>query len=530
MMRRYWLLIWLFFLTFMPIAAQEQAEVLALSQNLLDNAFTSGLHVLDPQSGEAVLIGDIGLDCRGLQSEGQGELYSICASQNVYYLTRIDRQTAQPETLLPLLPVTEETEENFLKLNGIRDFVLTMDRIGVMTDHIINLPTLPPGGSDFDVYERNSGNLLVRGGAAASRLADSSPEGVAEAVFRFGGNSHLGHVDLRTAEGETEVELDGNFILRDYVRLPESGELLAIAVAPPESQAPFLATIDDATGEVTPLASVPSDLIYLTVASSGEIPPVTPPSQPDRILPILLSGRVEGGIFSSHISLLNAVGTAEQEVVMDFFDASGEPVDAATIACPGQGEALSQPLASSNSRFLDLPGLAVPASGWARLRAEAAVKVSTEVLLAVGASPGCGAPATTLPSGRIQTTVQVPAVVPATQWSAQGTIAPNRESAFSLVNPDLAENVLVTVTAFDAAGEIFDINEIELLPGQRISNLLFELLIRGKVFIQPPQRPDNFQGSIAITAAHPIAVGGLTVLLPEGKWSNLPVEPVSEQP
>ena len=42
--------------------------------------------------------------------------------------------------------------------------------------------------------------------------------------------------------------------------------------------------------------------------------------------------------------------------------------------------------------------------------------------------------------------------------------------------------------------------------------------------IQPPiPPPDMFHGSIRFRSDKPIAVGGVQVLLPEGRWEELPV-------
>ena len=127
------------------------------------------------------------------------------------------------------------------------------------------------------------------------------------------------------------------------------------------------------------------------------------------------------------------------------------------------------------------------------------------------------------PSDEIFSSIQLSAVEPAKRFRSQATIASHRESAFAIVNPSAAEGAQIQILARDRNGQVFDSNELTLAPGARVSLLLWQLLLLNKVFIVPPERPDNFHGSLEISSDVPVGVGGIQVLLPEGKLVNLPV-------
>ncbi|HSR53327.1 MAG TPA: hypothetical protein VLV83_21080 [Acidobacteriota bacterium] len=496
-----------------------------MSRTQFDTGFVTLLHTVDLGTGSTTLVGDTGFpSCFGLEVDQASVLHTICRHDGFYHLTRLDSATGQGTLLQPVLPEFQDLP-NGVQGNTPVDFLLTPDRIGIINRFtFVAGMGLPAVDRAFEVYDRQTSDLLVRAPTGALALSDETSGGHVAAVLDEFGDIVLGQLSLQTAQRQISFGLP--FTVRDLVRTPETTEFLVLAVnPPPANQVVFLARIVEDLERAFPRVSVPSHLRHLAILQpSGEEPP---PSVGERIVPIIEAGGVTGGSFSSHLTLLHSSGTADQDVGIQFFDSGGESIDAAGVLCPGQAETLEGPLAARHLLDLDLSGLPTVA-GWARLRAQPQVALSNEVLFATGGQPGCDNLATTLPSQSVQTTVQIAPVRPAQEWSADVVIRPQRESAFALVNPDLSESALVTVTAFDAQGEVFDSNEIELPPGQRISQLLFELLNRGKVFIQPPQRPADYRGSIRISADRPIAVAGLNVLLPEGKWSNIIVKAVDQ--
>lgn len=113
--------------------------------------------------------------------------------------------------------------------------------------------------------------------------------------------------------------------------------------------------------------------------------------------------------------------------------------------------------------------------------------------------------------------------VTATGFRAAAIITPNRHTAFALVNPSETETATVDLVVVDRSGQSVDGNSFVIPPLGRLSHFLWDLAILGKVFIVPPVPPEDFHGSVQVTSDSPIAVSGVHVLLPEGKYINLPV-------
>ncbi|HSR68305.1 MAG TPA: hypothetical protein VLU25_10215, partial [Acidobacteriota bacterium] len=516
MIRKVWLLCLVCF-PVVVLAQEERMTIFALSRTPPDPDPVTSLHTVDFQTGAPTLVGETGFGfCYGLHHE-DGALYSLCLEEDVYHLTRLDPETGRGELLSPVLPAMQQVA-NGTQFNTPSDFLLTADRIGVISTLLIDssLPGLPAQDRVFEVYDRRTLDLLARAPTFAVALSGEVLGDQASAVLEEFGDIVLGQLSLQTAQRQISFPL--SYRVRDLARLPATRRFLALGISPPANQVLFLGHIDEEFEVSVPVVSVPFNLEHLTVVERGEVQPPETPDLPEYVFPILEAQPGSTGSFSTHITLLNAVGTADAPFILEVFDSEGHPIDPTDLYCPGPGQEdlLRQPVAGQHLRGLDLTGGVVPVSGWARLRAADALSASSEVIFTTRTDTGCGALATSLPSQDIQTTVQVPPVRPVRRWVAEGVINPNRESAFSLVNPDLLQSSLVTVTALDAEGNTVDINEIELQPGERISNLLFELLIRGKVFLLPPERPQDYRGSILIESDLPIAVAGLTVLLPEG--------------
>ena len=173
-----------------------------------------------------------------------------------------------------------------------------------------------------------------------------------------------------------------------------------------------------------------------------------------------------------------------------------------------------------------------PVNGWARLTYKNSGKVQGIADLILRNEPCItilitGVPPCYPPSSEVVfSTVQVRAVQPAREFRAQAMITFNRHSAFAIVNPSPTQTAVVDLTILDSSGENLDGNQFAIQPQGRISELLWKLLIHGKIFITRPRPPDDFEGSVRLTSSIPIAVAGLHVLLPEAKFLNLPVETI----
>jgi hypothetical protein len=63
----------------------------------------------------------------------------------------------------------------------------------------------------------------------------------------------------------------------------------------------------------------------------------------------------------------------------------------------------------------------------------------------------------------------------------------------------------------DFAGQLVSSATLELKPQARVSQFVHELM---------PGAPADFMGSIRFTGTIPVAIGGVNVLFPEGKFSN----------
>ncbi len=204
------------------------------------------------------------------------------------------------------------------------------------------------------------------------------------------------------------------------------------------------------------------------------------------------------------------------------------------IFCPG-------PVVGGPERTLMLPATGVinlgsggnAFNGWARITSEErlteSVQVTAEVSVIKGASMPCPPVICRRPSDEIFSSIQLRAVEPAKRFRSQATIASHRESAFAIVNPSAAERAQIQILARDRTGQVLDANELTLAPGARVNLLLWQLLLLNKVFIVAPERPDNFHGSLEISSDVPVGVGGIHVLLPEGKLVNLPVRTLPAQ-
>ena len=249
------------------------------------------------------------------------------------------------------------------------------------------------------------------------------------------------------------------------------------------------------------------------------------PELREVILPIVVAGIAsEGRHYQTTISVAN-LGDRAESVTIGIYNAQGklqgdffcEPVGVfppSPVEIPANGS--YHRAGTSDRPLLD---------GWARLSmaSDAKLLASAEVSL-IEAEPQPCQVVCQFSSDTIVTSAQNRGLPTSREFHGAVLFTPNRHSAYALVNPSKSETAQVEVTTFRASGEVFDSNQFQIPPEGRISKLWWDLLNFGKVFVTLPVPPQSFHGSLRITSDLGIGVGGLHVLLPEGKFVNLPME------
>lgn len=163
----------------------------------------------------------------------------------------------------------------------------------------------------------------------------------------------------------------------------------------------------------------------------------------------------------------------------------------------------------------DVPDL----NGWVRLTfdANANIQATSEVSLInapVGPHPICHRP-----SNEIITTVQVSSAKPSKKFSGVAVIRPNRQSGYAIVNPT-ADSVTAFLSLLDPSGKLVGSATLQLPPQGRISRMLTEYF---------PNAPSDLMGSLRVTASGLVAAGAVHVLMPDGKFTSVPVEALPAQ-
>jgi len=270
-------------------------------------------------------------------------------------------------------------------------------------------------------------------------------------------------------------------------------------------------------------------IVLLLVAA---VQPVVAQSQ-ELIVPVVVSGTIKSPLhFQTILRILNR-SSAAQSVLVRIYDDAGSQVRVDQVFCivdlplllvDPPGRELSFEIAGNGSADLSKLANGPFLTGWLSIRFASAqtIQASSETALIDAPPAPCIQPICARPSTEIVTSVQLGATAAAAEFRAAASITDKRESAYALVNPSSTQTATVELVALDTVGRIVDQNTLKIPPLARISKFLFELLNLGKVFIQAPQRPAFYHGSVRFRSDIPIAVAGLNVLSPEGKLVNLP--------
>ena len=260
--------------------------------------------------------------------------------------------------------------------------------------------------------------------------------------------------------------------------------------------------------------------------------------------PILVNGVLDS---RSHLQtvfrFIETSGTTASQaasVVMDLFDNSGDPTFAEQAFCPGPVAGIPPvvvfDLQGSGSTHFGTKGFIQPyepevgvVDGWARVRVRGPGRVSaTAELLAVGELPtGCPPVICRRPSAAYLGDTLLQTAPPAMEFRSAAVIAAYRQVAYSIVNPSPSSTAQVSIELLDASGGLVRRGgPVAVPPMNRVSRFAWELATATSdpdTDETPP--PDDFYGSARIVSDSPIVVGGLQVLLPEGKLVSLLVTP-----
>ncbi|HSR51126.1 MAG TPA: hypothetical protein VLV83_09880 [Acidobacteriota bacterium] len=484
------------------------------------------LYQVDTETEAVVLLRRIAdADCAGLEIHEDG-LFSMCRDEQTWYLVRLDEEVPD----VPILPFRESLGES-VRTNRVEDFLLSDDRLWVLNNHSLETATVPAETVDLETRDRADGTLLLSRPTQARRLtADPFQPSRPFALFHIADRTWLGRVDIVADAESAQIQLEDGIVYRDFafdaaavleagIALPPFGRFLVITADASDGQLVRLAQLDLEGGPIQPLFEVPEVLEFL-VAENVERE--SPPGEVELYAPFMASMPLgASATLVSSLMLLNASDSEQGVADLQIFDERGRALGGRFCpdGPPSPGQSILAPL-SSLSHALD--PLAGAFSGWAVVRVQGAVSGAVEVALVQDVRFSCSQPLEAIPSEHAQI-VSIPLARPGRDFVAVAAITEGRETALSVVNPDPVSDVVLEIEALGEDGAVEDANTVIIGPRQRLSLLLFEWLIRGKVFLQPPPRPVDFRGIVRIRSDRPVAVSGLTVLLPEGKWSNLPI-------
>ncbi len=457
-------------------------------------------------SGAVAEVGPVGFACSAMDFSPEGTLFAVCLDNEREVLVRIDRASGA---------AAEPLELTYPELEGFhrpRTVDLAFRRSdGALLAVAIQFPLIMPPGLPVDFLYRvdpRTGQAEEVGFLFRQQdgLAFDPRESGLYSTQSFSAGAVLQGVDPATAAVDFELPLSspGSYSGLDFGPL---GRLLwALVEGASESR---VVTIDPGTGRVQPFTTVPFRLASVAW-SDGEFPAVR-----ESILPLLTAVPLPGGGgIGTSVALFNSSTTTLQSA-LEFFDQSGtrrQPVQPAGAS--GEG-GLAGRIPRERVVRLRLSDLE-PFTGWGRLTVQ-------------GEQP-LGATATlTLDDGSLAlraeplAQVRLGAVQPARRVSGTALIEANRESAFTLVNPSNLREARVRLRALRDDGSVLDLNEIRIPPRGQVSGLLWRLLLLGKVFVQPPERPD-FQGQVIFESVAPVAVTGVEVTLFSGRWASIPLQ------
>jgi hypothetical protein len=252
-------------------------------------------------------------------------------------------------------------------------------------------------------------------------------------------------------------------------------------------------------------------ILWAVVVLLAVAPGVSAQTQ-DLILPIALNGyTVAPAHYQTIIRIVN-MSPSPAQVTLEAYTNEGTPIrilELFPIGRSGTKTVFEIEAGGSVEAFTaeDVPAL----NGWIRLTFDAAATIQASAEAALINAPVGPHPICIRPSTEIVTSAQTTAVAAAQKFSGFAVLRPYRKSGFAIVNPSATQNATVFLSLMDFAGRLVSSATLELKPQARVSRFVHELM---------PGAPADFMGSIRFTGTIPVAVGGVNVLFPEGKFSN----------
>ncbi len=203
------------------------------------------------------------------------------------------------------------------------------------------------------------------------------------------------------------------------------------------------------------------------------------------------------------------------------------------IFCPGPlpvpDSTIRWNLSSSGSTHSGTKGFAQaydPApgvvDGWVRIRSSGPGKlhVNAEIAVVHAVPVGCPPLVCSRPSYQYESDALVQAVKPAKAFRVPTVVTPERQAAFSIVNPSSDQEAFVHIEFYDSVGvQLGDVG-VHIPPLNRMSRFAAEFAKIPPVVFAFPEiwtLPERFYGSVLIRSDIPIVVGAIQVLMPEGK-------------
>ena len=251
-----------------------------------------------------------------------------------------------------------------------------------------------------------------------------------------------------------------------------------------------------------------SDQLFLPIVSGRKLP-----GDAQLVTSITILNTSSAAVFTSSATTFSPT--------IQFLDHQGSEVAADEIMCPpveATGTLGPGQVRRFQTRASDF-------GGWARITwtGNLAPRVDAEIAFVEEAGDACEMLLNQVDSRNIRSKVRAAAGTASKLSALPASLTRRREVAVSIVNPSLTRTAHITLQAIRDDGRFLDVNEFKIGPGERLSDLLFGFLIRGKVFIVPPVRPNGFRGQVRVVSDSPVVVGAIDVFFPEGRWGNVPV-------
>ena len=252
-------------------------------------------------------------------------------------------------------------------------------------------------------------------------------------------------------------------------------------------------------------------VLSLVFASSFTVPLFS--QTQDLILPAALNGYTAPPVHYQTIIRIVNMSATSVDVTLEAYQNDGTPVrilELFPVVRPGTKTVLTIGSGGAAEAFTaeDVPSL----NGWIRLTfdASATVQATAEVAVItglVGPHPICMRPST-----EIATSAQIPAVRAASKFSGFAVSRTYRQSGYALINPSTSQTATAFLSLMDLSGKFVASGTVQIPPQVRLSRFVGEFL---------PGTPADFMGTLHVTSTIPIAVGGVNVLFPEGKFTTI---------